>query len=589
MFSPHHRLCLFVCLLVGFLGTVTAFGADHPAELLPPSTVLYAEVSDPPALLEFVWDHPVATHLRGLPAYQQALEEPDAEEFLTVLGYLEDQLGMDWREAFRVGTAGGAALAIDARTEGAALLVRAADAAKLDELKETFLRLAREDAEQKGEDVPFREDDYRGIPVYLADGGGFATYERWLVLVNEADFGREILDALLDSRDDSLAGQENFQQAREATDGGPLVWVYANISMVREAGAAEDVFNGKADDPVGELLFGGVLEVLQRTPFASVALTGDQHRLGVKFSVPFERSWITEERSHYFGPRGAGAAPPVLNVPNTLFTLAAYRDVSEMWLRADDLFDENVNNELAEADSNLSTLFAGKDFGEDILGSLSPQLQIVAARQEFPTGRPVPAIKLPAFALVAPMKNPEVTAKELRRVFQNLIGFLNVVGATEGNPQLELDVKSLDSGELITAAFVPEAGEVSGSEASDGGAKIYFNFSPSVAFAGDRMIIASTAGLARDLATAEEVAVQEGDSIVNLSAELSAGVLQAVLNDNVSHLMSQNMLKKGHTHDEADAEVNTLLDLLGLLKGAALTLTTNEHVLNLEMEIQWAE
>jgi hypothetical protein len=32
------------------------------------------------------------------------------------------------------------------------------------------------------------------------------------------------------------------------------------------------------------------------------------------------------------------------------------------------LFDKQTNEELAKTDSGLSTMFAGKDFGEDILG-----------------------------------------------------------------------------------------------------------------------------------------------------------------------------------------------------------------------------
>ena len=47
---------------------------------------------------------------------------------------------------------------------------------------------------------------------------------------------------------------------------------------------------------------------------------------------------------------------------DTIVSLSSYRDVSAMWLRAGDLFNEQTNEELAKADSGLTTLFSGKDF-----------------------------------------------------------------------------------------------------------------------------------------------------------------------------------------------------------------------------------
>ncbi len=52
-----------------------------------------------------------------------------------------------------------------------------------------------------------------------------------------------------------------------------------------------------------------------------------------------------------------------------------------MWLRAGDLFDEGMNEKLAQADSQLATLFSGKDFGEDILSAFAPQVQFLATRR----------------------------------------------------------------------------------------------------------------------------------------------------------------------------------------------------------------
>ncbi|MGD9854086.1 MAG: hypothetical protein AB7U20_03965 [Planctomycetaceae bacterium] len=580
------RSSLTALLLAGIVMASPTLAVEHAAEFLPPSTVLYAEISDPPGVMDLVTAHPVAARLRTSAAYRQAVEEPKSRKFLTAVKYVESQLGMSWREAFETATQGGVVLAFDARTEAAALLMQAADERKLARITATFVRLAREDAERKGEDTPFEERDYRGVTVYRTKQGGFAAYQHWFVVVNNSDLGRDILDALLDSRERSLADVSSFQEARRTVEPGHAAWVYANIGAVREAGAAPRLFSGRADDPIGELLLGGVLDVLRQTPCVTAALRGDDHQLGFTLSMPLDRSWMTEEREHYFGAEGNGRAPQMYDLPNKLFTLAVHRNVSAMWLRSGDLFDEQVNDKLAEADGKLSTLFAGKDFGEDILGSIAPQLQIVAVRQEFPPDRPVPAIKLPAAALLAELKDPDVTARELRRIFQSLIGFLNVVGAMNGQPQLELDQEPLadGEGELISATFVGEA-----AAAPEQGAKIQFNFSPSVAFSGNRMIIASTAALARDLAALNAVESPVGGDIVNLQVGLSADVLRMVLGDNLTHLISQNMLEKGHTRDEATAELETLLNILSLVGDVAMTLSTSGRSLDVTIDVHFAE
>ncbi len=126
-----------------------------------------------------------------------------------------------------------------------------------------------------------------------------------------------------------------------------------------------------------------------------------------------------------------------------------------MWQRAGDLLSEQNNEELAKADSSLTTLFAGKDFGEDILGAFRPEVQVVVARQEFAQDQPIPAIKLPAFGLVAEMKDAAKMQPELRRIFQSLVGFLNILGAMNGQPQLELDMEKNAAAQFVTSSYLP--------------------------------------------------------------------------------------------------------------------------------------
>ena len=569
---------LAICCTLFF--TLPATAGD-PAELLPPSTVFYLELTDPAGAVRAVQEHALWREIQELQVYQAAVNRPQFNQFQAAVSFIESRLGMDWEEALATLTEGGVALAFDAQTEGVALLMQARDAESLEKIKSTLMQVTRDEAQRKGEDDPYQTAEYRGVTAYRTKESGFTTVGDWFVAANKGELGKDLIDALLDGRTDSLASTNRFQTAHASADDGRQAWFYANIGAIRESGAAQELFTGKANDFGAELILGGLLEAFQSTPLLTATLNADaQDGVVLRVSVPMSRDEISEERAHFFGPEGQGRALPFNDVAGRLLSVSVYRNISEMWLRAGDLFGERVNDQLAQADSTLSTLFSGKDFGEEILGSVKPQLQLLVSRQEFDESRPIPAIKLPAFALLAEMREPKTTGREFRRLFQSLIGFFNVVGASNDQPQLELDFHSLDEGELIAAHFVPEIDDEQSQQAV-----INFNFAPTLAVSGERLVIASAPSLAAQVLSAESPSNGQGDPVSNTSVEVVAGELQKVLADNREHLIAQNMLKEGHSREEAELEIDTLLQLLGLVHQAGIDLSTSAHSLDLTLSI----
>ena len=581
----HHRspfLNLFLILGLLLISPALAVAEDNPAKLLPGSTIFYAEITDPPAILDGLLEHPVTKRLQEEEVYQEILKDSKVAEFLLILDYVENEVGMEWNDALKALTAGGITIAFDAESKGAVLFLKAKDEQSLKKLVETMMKLVRQDAADNNRDDPYDVDEYRGITTYGVKNGGFALYEQWLVFASNEKIGMTLLDGLLDGKTPNcLADNKQFQEAKSKKIKSDAVWLYADLNTIRDAGIAKKLFAGKAEDPFGEILLGGILDILEEAPYVTASLSGARQSAQLRLSVPFEQSWVSEAREHYFGPRGTGQAIAIPDLPNLLFAASAYRNFSEMWLRAGDLFNEKINDKFAEADSTLTTLFSGKDFGEDILGALSPEILFIATRQEFPQDRPAPALKLPAFALVAEMREPKTTSKEFRRLFQSLIGFFNVVGSMNGQPQLELDMDKFEGGELVSATFVPLAGE----EDKDP-ARINFNFSPTVAFSGNRVIVSSTTELARNLVAVKEPKERDSDTLVNTAALLSAPVTKAALEDNLSQLISNNMLEEGHSREEAETEIGILLKLLGYFQAASLSLETSKGTLSLQLNVE---
>jgi hypothetical protein len=268
-------------------------------------------------------------------------------------------------------------------------------------------------------------------------------------------------------------------------------------------------------------------------------------------------------------------------------SLASYRDVGQMWRRRADLFDENANAQLSQGDANLSAVFAGMDFGSEVLGALGPQVQIVSAAQDFDSsaGR-VPKVKLPAFALLFQLKEPEQMRRQLKVSFQSLIGLTNLGAGQNGLPQLELRTEDIDKGHLVSAAYDDSL------EASEVSNDIIFNFSPSLGFVGDHFIVSSTRNLAvelMELAGGDSKPSPVSDRVVNTNVTIDNDVLRNILEANREGLIAQNMLEKGHSRKAAEREIGGVFALLKLIEDTSLELATDENELQLDLIVGFAQ
>jgi hypothetical protein len=211
------------------------------------------------------------------------------------------------------------------------------------------------------------------------------------------------------------------------------------------------------------------------------------------------------------------------------------------------------------------------------------------SHQKFAADRPVPEIKLPSFALVAHLKDPESTTAEFKRIFMSFIGFLNVTGGAEGRPQLDLDFESIDAGSIISTQFVPLAGREPEEQTN-----IAFNFSPTIAFQKDLFILASSSEIARSLLVSEETPIEtaddvSGDSRINLALDLQAQGVRQALEDNREHLIAQNILKKGQSRAEAEGEIGVLFELLKLIESAGIRVSTTDDSFDANLTLKFAE
>jgi hypothetical protein len=569
----------FACLAtVGFAveGTVT--------ELLPKTTVIYVEVSDPAKIVDGVMAHPLYAKVMALDVTKKAYEQKQYKDFLAGVSLFEGQVGMPWREAIAKTAAKGIVLAVDGETKGVMLAITAEDEASQAKLLEALSNISRLDAVMKGKEKPAELSDYRGVKGYKVSGVIVGLLGKRLVVCNNEAFAKKIVDAHLDHPSDTFAKSDLLKSA-EKSSSGALAFGVVDVAKVRDAGLAKELFGGHAENPAAELLFGGLLSTLKQTPYATLAVRTIGNGLEAKVEMPHDRKWAGDQREYFFGAGGIGAAPESVSPPGALFSLRAHRDISGMWLRAGDLFDEKVNEEMAKAETGISNLLAGKDFAEDILGVLGPQVEIVSALHEFESSAPVPAIKLPGFAFVFDLKDPEAAVPELRRNFQNGIGFFNIVGAMNGQPQFETESEKIGGGQIVSATCVADKRKLKDAAA----VPIQYNFSPTVAFAGKRFVISSTRKLAKDILAAKPVATEKSASssiVTNTAGTLAGKPIRAVLEANREQLIVQNMLEEGRSREEAEVAIGVLFEIVSWFDSAALALDASDDKLSLKLDVK---
>lgn len=592
------RFIMFSSLVFCLLATAATAqeNIESPARYFPDTTAIYLEVGQPAEVIEKLEQHALIPKIAELPQFKQALRSP--EFAVAVLGktLVESQLGTSLLESIKSNVSRGLAIGIDAKTEGVAMVFQTSDEAKLKRLAGTLLNVAANGAQREGKPIPFKKGTYRDCVTAEFDDFIVARYKTWFIVANKQALSRAIADNLIDGPKKSLAAADWFVAAnahRLAAD----ATLHCDLNTIRNRGLAPQLFRGESDNPGMELVFGGFYDALKHAPHATATLQLNES-FELQLQLPFETTWANPARHFFYGPQLQGTAPQPLLPKNCVTSLVAYRDVADWWLSKEDLFTEAVIAQLAQTDSQFSTIFSGMDFGEDVLGALQPGVQIVVAEQDF-NPKYSPDIRLPAFAFVGKMKQPQEIQRRLKVAFQSVVGFANLGLGMNGQPQLDLDTETIGNAKISSSQYLVDEHTEQG--------LLLFNFSPSVAFTGEYLIVSSDRELAIELAElAAERNKNQTDSIpteqtkqdnrttrdiseppINTRMKIDSRVLLRVLEENREPLIANNMIEEGHGRKAAEQEIDMLLILVGLIGNGKIELDVQPNQLQMNLELQF--
>ena len=582
------RICApLVCLVTCLFLTTVAEGlqqteerssrlatSESGARLFPASTSAYIEIPNLGDVINDIINHPLRQRIEELDEVKKALNGSQMKQLRIGLAYLETQIGEEWLPAIQKLTGRGLYVGLDPKSDGIGVAFRSTDEQLLKTTAGVVLGFVQNNGQQKLE-----IEEYRGGKVAELDNAVVARFGDWFLMSNKKDMARQMADNLLDDAPGLIANSA-FRSSQELANGQADAWAYVDLQRLRQMNVAEELFKGATDEPGAELVFGGILEAMKSAETAVASLNIDSDQIALSMQVPFDAESFDEAREFFFGAEGAGRAPQPIDIPNQLGQLVTYRDIGSWWLSKEDLFPENVIAQLAQSDSQLSTVFGGMDFGQEVLGAFEPQMRIIVKSQEYAEGMK-PDVQLPAFALVGQMKNKDVE-RRFRIAFQSLVGFLNINSGQMDYPQFEL-MTTKEDGIRVTG------GEYLMDREVDEGLMI-FNFSPAIAFQDDYIIISSTTPLAEELAHAtKRLDEQSESSDSNTMISLQAATIKKLLVDNRQTMIAQSMVNSGKSRRQAEAEIDLILSLIDYVQDGSLDFRVEPQQMKLALQLNFQE
>lgn len=569
-------------VVVTLAQAIVAWGAsdDAPpaARWLPRDTVAMLEVSQPRAIFDLLLESKLTDAITNHPAYRHAMAQPGAQQAQTVVRLLEAQLGMEWKTALKALTGKGATVAVLSQGPGAVVvMIDAEDGAMLHKLFDTVVNFA------KLEPNRVKSVEYAGVTCWeLGDGRAQAVVGRRYISSNRLDALKTVLDLRAASAAQSLAASADYQAAKQAVGSEKVASALLNLKLLKQIPGVKRALS-KNTNPIGALLFAGLIDSLQQSKWLALGLEIDDLKLVLEANLegkPAEKAELV--RFARPGKPDEGTLPN-LSVPRQIAGLSFYRDLHGFYAAKDKLFPERTSG-LIFFENMMGIFFSGRDLTDEILAEVRPEIRFVAAEQKYAAETGTPQIQVPGFALILKVRHPKEAGDLAEEAFQKAVGLYSFTSGQKGVPGFVVD-RPTHADVRYTTAY---SGRIRGEQS--GPLPVRYNFRPSLAKLGDYVVISSTDGLACDLIDAlkKEIAappkpMHDTDSLVEFNVPQFASLLTA----NRAALVRQNMMEKGTGAQEAETQVGLFLQAVKLLGKASLEVTERPEGLRTRIELNF--
>jgi hypothetical protein len=324
------------------------------------------------------------------------------------------------------------------------------------------------------------------------------------------------------------------------------------------------------DEAFPGLLFGGFAGALRQSEAIVVSLALDGDGAALRAAAIAAAGALDAKFDAFFPQVVPSAVEERLRERGVLGFITVHRDLAKFWERGEELLEPRAAGSLSEFASNLS-LFFGKSFEDEVLPGVGDRMLFVAHNQSYAAagGKPVPAI--PGLAIVFELDDAAGLSRAAEVAFNSVVGIINIDRMQKKKEAPSMLVRPVTVGS--TACYTVDLGLA---PAPSTGRGIEYNFTPSLAIVGRRLVLSSSFELLEFLVAELERAGKEEAPAAGAAAAptepardrivFDARAARQAIADNAEFFAAQNMIKKGITREKAREEIDALLDLAGFLR-----------------------
>jgi len=526
---------------------VRAEAPAGPLALMPSHVHAAVSINRPRALVEtFAKNEAFRRPLEAVPEFT----DYRLHRLQQLLTYFEQRMGSDRFHLLDQVAGRGIALGIRFGPEppAAVLAMRGRDEAAVHRFFQLAIELIEAElARQEVNDGP-RRGQYRKLGTVALGSSLFAAQAGAVILASNVETElHDALDLYLDGPKKSLAAQPALAQARAVVGSEALAWGWLDLDTVKKLPGASDVFAARRNNAQLTVVCGGLLDVARRSPFVCVGLYAQDGGFAVSLRMPRGRDGMPPELAAHVPPPGQDAAPSLLEPRNVIFSTAFYFDIAKFFEERKKLFTAGQVRAIEEFDEKSAGVLVGTPFSK-LAGMAGPCQRVVVVHQDSSVYKTTPTVRLPAFAVVNRMRQPEKFGKRMEVILRSAGLFAGFFAP------MKLAEEQHGTTHIIGYRFSEER------KTDEKPNDILFNFSPCFARVGDHFVASSTVELCRELVDllAQEKKVVPSTGPVVRSQFYAAGVA-SVLRAVNDRIRTRLVLDYALSPDQAARDAETFL------------------------------
>lgn len=574
-------------LAPSFLAAAPESAPESLEALMPDDVVGYVKLTGLGARLEEFLKSDLRKKLESIEAVKLALSQGPWQKFESGLADFREATGKDPLQVFKALL--GKEILVGARLGfSGPEFIAVTRTAGTKELEETIRALRQWAEKHLGQALEGEKSTYEGKTLERLDKVIFTSVGEVLAVATSDTGLKSVVDLASGKSTGSLKKAAVFQRRGGAASKDCLASLAVRPQFLPNFSVPE-----KLDNVLGSLLVGGWAGALGASELltASLELNGGNLKLDLSsvLSAKGQDESYWKKYQSFFPEALPDGVISRLEERGVLGVVQLRRNLAQWWENREALLVPKAAGGLIEFANTMSIFFGGRNFQDEVLPELGSTITLVARNQEYSNLREKPQPAIPGFAAVFELKSAKEFGDSMVAAFYTVVGIINADMAQKkkegGMAMIPKPMKVADVDMHAVSLTGPK----------DVKPGMLHNFTPSLAIVGSRVILSSSAELTKILVeelpretpkdaakkTAATGSVKGRDALF-----IDGQAAHAILAQNRESLVADSMLKKGSGREEADRELDSILEALKYVRGLSLESGLEGNAVHWKLELR---